>query len=95
LLGGLIAADRAASTGIAISGGCERHHEDVAGDLGDHQPMGGRFSGIKHRVGPPDLADVLDAQAWVFEQVRGLSVDLEEVVFVEQVQIEPNRSATS
>lgn len=57
--------------------------------------MGGRFSGIKRRVGRPDLADVLDAQAWVFEQVRGLSVDLEEVVFVEQVQIEPNRSATS
>lgn len=42
-------------------------------------------------VGSPDLADVLDAQAWVFEQVCGLSVDFKGVVLVEQIQIEPLR----
>ena len=50
--------------------------------------MGGWFGGVEHRVGSPDFADVLDAQAWVLEQVGGLSVDLERILFVEQIQIE-------
>jgi hypothetical protein len=58
-------------------------------DFGDHQPMCGRFGGVKHRVGCPDIADVLDAQAWVLEQVGGLGVDLERVLVVEQIEIEP------
>jgi hypothetical protein len=49
----------------------------------------GRFGGVEHRVGCPDIADVLDAQAWVFEQVGGLGVDLERVLVVEQIEIEP------
>lgn len=36
----------------------------------------------------PDFADVLDAWAWVLEQVGGLSVDLERILFVEEIQIE-------
>ncbi|WP_170926913.1 MULTISPECIES: hypothetical protein [Mycobacterium] len=51
----------------------------------------GWFGGVEHRVGSPDFADVLDAQAWVFEQVGGLSVDLERILFVEQIQIEQIR----
>jgi hypothetical protein len=49
----------------------------------------GRFGGVEHRVGCPDIADVLDAQAWVLEQVGGLGVDLERFLVVEQIEIEP------
>jgi hypothetical protein len=66
----------------------ERHHQDVAVDFGDHQPVGGWFGGVEHRVGSPDFADVPDAQARVLEQVGGLSLDLERILFVEQIQIE-------
>ncbi len=64
------------------------HHQDCAVDFGDHQPVGGWSGGVEHRVESPDFADVLDAQAWVLEQVGGLSVDLERILFVEQIQIE-------
>jgi hypothetical protein len=64
-----------------------RHDEDGAFDFGDHQPVRGRFGGVEHRVGCPDIADVLDAQAWVFEQVGGLGIDLERVPVVEQIEI--------
>jgi hypothetical protein len=37
----------------------------------------------------PDIANVLDAQAWVLEQVSGLGVDLERVLVVKQIGIEP------
>ncbi|MGO8771702.1 MAG: hypothetical protein ACLQIK_01715 [Mycobacterium sp.] len=50
--------------------------------------MGGWSGGVEHRVESPDFADVLDAQAWVLEQVGGLSVDLERILFVEQIQID-------
>jgi hypothetical protein len=55
--------------------------------------MRGRFGGVEHRVGCPDIADVLDAQAWVLEQVGGLGVDLERVLVVEQIEIEPPSAA--
>ena len=37
---------------------------------------------------PRDNRDVLDAQAWMLEQVGSLSVDLERIVVVEQIEIE-------
>jgi hypothetical protein len=87
-VGGFIAADGAASFGVAAARGGEGHHQDGAVDFGDHQPVGGWFGGVEHRVGSPDFADVRDAQAWVLEQVGGLGVDLERILFVEQIQIE-------
>jgi hypothetical protein len=76
-----------------IVSGCRRgpgegHHEDCAVDFGDHQPMGGWFGRVEDRIGRPDVVDVVDAQAWVLEQVGGLSVDLERILVVEQIQIE-------
>jgi hypothetical protein len=53
--------------------------------------MRGRFGGVKHRAGCPDIADVPDAQAWVLEQVGGLGVDLERLLVLEQIEIEPGR----
>jgi len=74
--------------GVAVAGRGQGHHRDCAVDFGDHQPVGGWFGGVEHWVGSPDFADVLVAQAWVLEQVGGLSVDLERILFVEQIQIE-------
>ena len=83
-----VAADGATSSRVAVAGRGEGDHQDSAVDIGDHQPVGGWFGGVEHRVGSPDFADVFDAQAWVLEQVGGLSVDLERILFVEQIQIE-------
>jgi hypothetical protein len=44
---------------------------------------------VKHRIGCPDIADVLDAQTWVLEQVGGWGIDLERVFVIEQIEIEP------
>jgi hypothetical protein len=84
----LRSSDGAASSWVAVAARGEGHHQDYAVDFGDHQPVGGWFGGVEHRVGSPDFADVLDAQARVLEQVGGLSVDLEWILFVEQIQIE-------
>lgn len=62
---------------VAVAGGGERHHQDVAIDFGDRQSVGGWFGGVDNGSANPDFADVLDAQAWVLEQVCGLSGDLE------------------
>lgn len=45
-------------------------------DFGDHQPVSGWFLRVEHRLGSPNFADVLDAQACVLEQVGGLSLSL-------------------
>lgn len=66
----------------------KRHHQDCALNFSDHQPVGGWFGGVEDRIGCPDFADVVDAQAWMLEQVGGLSVDLERILVVEQIQIE-------
>ena len=89
MFGGGVAADGAAAVWVAVAGGGEGHHKDGSLDFGDHQPVRGRFGGVEHWVGCPNIADVLDAQAWVFEQVGGLGVDLERVLVVEQIEIEP------
>jgi hypothetical protein len=87
VFGGFVAADGAAAFGVAVAGRGGGHRQDCAIDFGDHQPVGGWFGGVEHGVGSPDFADVLDAQAWVLEQVGGLSVDLERILFVDQIQI--------
>jgi len=89
VFGGGVTADGAAALWVAVAGGGEEHHKDGAVDFGDHQPVRGRFGGLEHRVGCPDVVDVLDAQAWVFEQVGGLGIDLKWVLVVEQIEIEP------
>ncbi len=88
MFGGFVAADGAASFGVAVAGRGQGHHQDCAVDFGDHQPVGGWFGRVEHWVGSPDFADVLDAQAWVLVQVGGLSVDIGRILFVEQIHIE-------
>ena len=46
------------------------------------------FGGVEQRVGVPDFVDVVDAVGVVFEQVGGLSVDLERIGVVQPVEIE-------
>jgi hypothetical protein len=89
VFGGGVAANGATAFAVAVADGGEGHHKDGALDFGDHQPVRGRFGWVEHRVGCPDIADVLDAQAWVLEQVGGLGVDLERVLVIEQIEIEP------
>jgi hypothetical protein len=43
----------------------------------------------KQRVIGPRIFNVLDSQVRVLEQVRGLRIDLERVLPIEQVQVEP------
>lgn len=43
---------------------------------------------VEERVGLPDLVDVVDTERIVFEQVRGLSIDLEGVCIVQLIEIE-------
>jgi hypothetical protein len=45
VFGGLVAADGATSSQVAVAGRDEGHHEDCAVDFGDHQPVGGWFGG--------------------------------------------------
>jgi hypothetical protein len=53
------------------------------------------FGQVEQRVGVPDLIDVVDAVGVVFEQVGGLSVDLERVGVVQPVEIEQLTHAAS
>ncbi len=46
------------------------------------------MAGQKQWSARPNIEDVRDAQVRVFEQVRGLSVDLERVDVIERVEIE-------
>jgi hypothetical protein len=48
----------------------------------------GGFGRIEEWIVGPYFVDVVDAKVWMFEQVCGLSVDLEGVLVVEQVRIE-------
>ena len=80
---------------VAIAGGGQRHHEDIAVDLGDHQPVRGRFGGVEHGIGYPHLVDVVDAQVRVFEQVSSLGVNLERILVIEEIEIkQPVRHAS-
>ena len=66
----------------------------ASGDLRDHQPVGRSLGRVEERLACPDLADVVEAQAGVLEQVSGLVVDLEGPVLVERVEVEPIRGAS-
>lgn len=84
----LVAADRSAPGGIARARRCDRHDQDFVSYLGPHEPVRRWFGGVEERVTGPDVENVLHAQMRVFEQVRGLAVDLERVLLVEGVEIE-------
>jgi len=51
--------------------------------------VGGWLGRVEQRLAGPDVADVIQAQAWVLEQVTGLLIDLEGPVLVEVVDVEP------
>lgn len=50
--------------------------------------MGRRLGRVEERIAGPDVKNVGKATMWVLEQVRGLRVDLERVVVIEQIDIE-------
>ena len=77
MLGCDVATDRPAPGRFVVVGRGERHHQHLAGDVGDHQPVGWWFGWVEQRVGVPDFVDVVDAVGVVFEEVGGLSVDLD------------------
>lgn len=56
-------------------------------DLGHHEPVGRGLGRVEERVAHPHLDDVLDTQARVFEQMGGLSIDLEGAPIVEKIEI--------
>jgi hypothetical protein len=62
---------------------------------GDHQPVRWWLGWVEERVGAPDVVDVVDAEFGVFEQMRGLPVDLEGIVVIELIEIEPLSHNTS
>ena len=49
--------------------------------------MGRGLGRVEERVAHPHLDDVLDTQARVFEQMGGLSIDLEGAPIVEKIEI--------
>lgn len=61
---------------------------NVSPNLGHHQPVGRWFGRVEERITRPHIEDVVDAEVWVLEQVRGLPVDLERGVVVERIEIE-------
>jgi hypothetical protein len=61
----------------------------LAGDLGDHQPMGRGYSGIEQRTGTPDVDDVVEPKRGVLEEMGGLVVDLKWLVVIKRIDIEP------
>lgn len=65
------------------------HREDLAGDFGDHEPMGRWFGGIEQGITGPYVVDVIDPQVGVFEEVTGLPVDFKRPVIIELFYIEP------
>jgi len=75
VVGGDVAADGTAFARIAGVGRCERHGQDASCNFSHHQPVGGRFGRANQRVAGPDVADVVQAQTWMLEQVAGLLVD--------------------
>lgn len=70
---------------LCWSGRRERHGQDAARYLSDHQPVGGWLGRVEQRLAGPHVAEVIQAQTLVLEQVTGLLVDLEGPVLVEFV----------
>lgn len=51
--------------------------------------MRGSLGGVEQWAASLDLIDVVDPKTRMLEQVRGLIVNLERIVFIQQVWIEP------
>ena len=58
-------------------------------NLGDHEPVGRWLRGIEQWVAGPDVADVIQTQVGMFEEVTGLPVDFERPVIIEPIDVEP------
>jgi hypothetical protein len=50
--------------------------------------VGGRLGRIEQRIRAPNLIDILEAEMRVLEEVCGLVIDLERVVFTYQIEVE-------
>lgn len=85
---GLVAADGSATARIAVAGGSERDHQHPASGLAAHQPVRRGLGRVEQRTAAPHVINVVDPKVWMLEQVRGLRVDLERVLVVEQIRIE-------
>jgi hypothetical protein len=89
MLSGYVATDRSTMCRITGVRRSERDHEDLSCDLGDHQSVRRQLRRIEERIGLPHLEDVVDSERGVLEQVRGLGVDLEWIVVINKVELEP------
>ena len=85
----MVAADRAATRRVSAARRRERHNQDPARDLRAHEPVRWRLGRVEHRVTGPHIPDIVDPKVRVLEQVRGLSIDLERVLIIEEVGIGP------
>jgi hypothetical protein len=88
MCGSDVTADRTAVPKVPRSTGSDRHDKDVAGDLRDHEPVRRWVSWVEQRVALPHLADILETEVRVLEQMRGLVIDLERILVVEQIDVQ-------
>lgn len=84
-----IATDGSAFAGVAGVRWCQRHCQDQSGDLSNHEPVGRWLGGIEQGIAGPDIADVVQTQVGMLEEVAGLPIDFERPVIIEPIDIEP------
>ena len=87
--GSHVTADRSTPSRVAGVGRRQGYDQHSSRDLGDHQPMRRRDRREEERIGRPHLAGIIEAEHRVLEQVRCLVIDLEGILVVESVEIEP------
>ncbi len=89
--GSLVAADRTTAMPVTAARGCQRNHQDLAGDFATHQPMCRRYRRIEQWIAGPHFQNVVDPQVGMLEQMCGLRVDLERVMIIELIHVETLR----
>jgi hypothetical protein len=76
------------SVGGRRSDGSQGDDEYATIDIGAHQPVCRRDRRVEKRIAGQHVMDVIDAEVGVLEQVRGLCVDLEWVLILEEIELE-------
>jgi hypothetical protein len=88
VLGGHVAPDWSASTGIAAPRGRQRDDEDPTSDFRDHEPMGGRLGRVEEGIARPDLLHIGHAEVRMLEEVGSLMIDLERIGVVKTLEVQ-------
>ena len=87
-----VATDGTAFARVAGVRWCQRHCQDLAGDLGNHEPVGRWFGGVEQGIAGPDVTDVVQTQVGMLEEMTGLPVNLERPVVIQPIDVEPLHS---